>query len=193
MIRRFLSLALCFTLCLLLCACTQDTPTEPVDIPTASTGEDSILVTKAPTKPVGDFTPVYVSAFENTIVLATIPLEEWEGMEAECSPREISQGGCVSCNGEHERETPITRVIILEELVPRSTAQWFRNMIKLESIEGLDLVHMDMVTDMNHMFTACEKLTKIKETTWNLSSVTDMTGIFDGCIGLTEYPDWYIG
>ena len=87
------------------------------------------------------YTPVYASAFGDTIILATVPVEEWHSQESDCPPREISNGGRVKCNGQHESEVPITQVIILEDLIPRVCSGWFRDMIHLENIQGLDKLH----------------------------------------------------
>lgn len=188
---RITAVILCLILCVTLCACQQEKPPVQTDPIETTKGGNSILVTKAPTNGAVDLTPVYVSAFGDTLILATVPLDEWNGEEAECDPREISRGGSVACRGDHEKETPITKVIILENIVPRSTAGWFRNLVHLESIDGLKKLHMEYVTDMNHMFYGCEKLTELDVDFWDVSAVRDMTGLFDGCVALTELPDWY--
>lgn len=136
-------------------------------------------------------TPVYATAFGDTIILATVPVEEWHSEESDCPPREISNGGRVKCNGEHEREVPITKVIILEDLIPRSCSGWFRDMIDLEKIDGLEKLHTHQVTDMSYMFAGCEKLAKLDVSTWDVSKVTDMTEMFKDCYCLTELPEWY--
>ena len=136
-------------------------------------------------------TPVYATAFGDTIILATVPVEEWHSEESDCPPREISNGGRVKCNGEHEQEVPITKVIILEDLIPRVCSGWFRDMIHLEKIDGLEKLHTHQVTDMSYMFAGCEKLTKLDTSSWDVSNVTDMTDMFKDCYTLEKLPEWY--
>ena len=136
-------------------------------------------------------TPVYATAFGDTVILATVPVEEWHSEESDCPPREISNGGRVKCNGKHEQEVPITKVIILEDLIPRVCSGWFRDMIHLEKIDGLEKLHTHQVSDMSYMFAGCEKLTRLDLSTWDVSNVTDMTGMFLDCHCLQNLPEWY--
>lgn len=136
-------------------------------------------------------TPVYASAFGDTIILATVPVEEWHSQESDCPPREISNGGRVKCNGEHEIETPVTKVIILEDIIPRVCSGWFRDMIHLATIDGLDKIHTENVSDMSYMFAGCEKLTTLDLSSWDVSNVTDMTEMFKDCYDLEALPEWY--
>ena len=141
-------------------------------------------------KPVA-YTPVYATAFGDTIILATVPVEEWHSQESDCPAREISNGGRVKCNGEHEQEVPITKVMILEDLIPRVCSGWFRDMIHLEKIEGLERLHTHQVSDMSYMFAGCEELKELDVSSWDVSNVIDMTDMFKDCYSLEELPDWY--
>lgn len=143
-------------------------------------------------KPV-TYTPVYATAFGDTIILATVPVEEWHSQESDCPPREISNGGRIKCNGEHEEEIPITKVMILEDLIPRVCSGWFRDMIHLEKIEGFEKLHTHQVTDMSYMFAGCEKLADLDFSNWDTSKVTDMTNMFQHCYALEQIPQWYEG
>ena len=101
------------------------------------------------------------------LVLATVPVQKWEGFEEpECPAREISKGGQILCGGEHELEFPITRVMIVETLAPDSTREWFSGMTELVQIEGIEKLDMQFVKNMNNMF--------------------------EGCGSLRELPEWYI-
>ena len=83
-----------------------------------------------------------------------------------------------------------TKVIILEDLIPRNCSGWFRDMIYLEKIEGLEKLHTQQVTDMSYMFAGCEKLTKLEIGDWDVSKVTDMTNMFMDCHCLQTIPQW---
>lgn len=178
-------------LSLALLGCMQDKPSGPV-ITVPSRGESPILpgATNNTVKPV-EYTPVYATAFGDTVVLSTVPVEEWDAKEPECPAREISNGGRICCNGEHEQKTPITKVVILEDLIPKVTAGWFRDMVKLQSIRGLEMLHTQGVTDMSYMFCNCESLSGLDLEDWDVSKVTKMTAMFDGCTAMDTLPTWY--
>lgn len=109
-------------------------------------------------------TPVYATVFGDTVLLATYPVLEWEDFEEpDCPAREISQGGQILCGGEHEKEVPITKVMILETLAPDSTREWFYGMTQLYLIEGLEKLDRQFVTDMTDMFRECNALTDLPD------------------------------
>lgn len=181
---------LCAALLITVLGCKDNT--NPMQDPPVQNQEQPILPGfQNPTpKPVA-YTPVYATAFGDTIILATVPVEEWHSKESDCPPREISNGGRIKCNGEHEQEVPITKVMILDDLIPRVCSGWFRDMIHLETIEGLDKLHTHQVSDMSYMFAGCEKLTQLDLSSWDVSKVTDMTATFKNCYSLEQLPDWY--
>ena len=161
---------------------------------TGPSREDKPLldITTAPSEQVEDYTPVYAVAYGDTIYLSKMPMTDPDGAEPECDIREVSLGGRIHCGQEHlGEEKVITRVVITEELCPKSTADWFRDMTALVSIEGLEKVRMAGVTDMSHMFSGCVRLGAIDADDWDVSNVADMTGIFDGCDTLKDKPAWY--
>lgn len=189
-LRKLIALSLAALFCLSLFGCQRE---EEPQI-TAPSREDKPILT-VPTgsadTPV-TYTPVYATAFGDTIFLATVAITQWQGEEPDCPAREVSLGGKISCGGEHEGEAPITRVVITEELHPRSTEDWFRDMVSLERVEGLEKLRTDSVTDMAHMFAGCVRLSHLDADGWDVSGVEDMTGIFDGCDALAEKPAWYV-
>lgn len=185
---------LCCLLALALCGCMFGCGKNPVSDPDASApaNNDPIVpqVNRPTVAPLA-YTPVYASAFGDTILLATVPVEDWHGQESDCPPREISHGGRIKCNGEHEQEVPVTKVVILEDLIPRVCSGWFRDMIHLEKVEGTDKLKTHAVTDMSFMFAGCENLSELDMSTWDVSAVEDMTAMFDNCVALPQLPDWY--
>lgn len=188
--KKILSCLLALVLCACMFGCGDQTPSVP-DV-TAPVNDDPIIPeVNRPTVSTVTYTPVYASAFGDTVILATVPMEEWHGLESDCPAREISNGGRIKCNGEHEREVPITKVLILEDLIPRVCSGWFRDMLYLEKVEGTEKLHTHAVTDMSHMFSGCERLTTVDFSSWDVSQVEDMTGMFDDCVALTQLPDWY--
>lgn len=188
--RKMMALLLAAVLCLPLAGCVKGQPDQPpISVPQSNkpilpgvTGQGQNAV---------ELTAVYVSVFENLAILSAYPVLEQEGKEPECAPRDISAGGSILCGCAHERENPITRILITGPLVPRAMNDWFRNMVHLESIEGLEKIRTDHVTNMSHLFTGCERLNEANLESWNVSGVTDFTGIFDGCTALADLPTWY--
>lgn len=183
-----MSAALITLLCLSLLGCQEEAPE-----PAAPVRQDKpLLSTTSPTEAPTRYTAVYATAFEDTIFLATVPVTQWEGEEPECEVREVSLGGSICCHGEHESKTPITRVVIAEELRPYATSEWFQGMTALTTIEGLEKVNMENAIAMDHMFSGCSRLSQLQVDDWDVSGVLDMTGIFDYCDALAEKPSWYI-
>ena len=183
------TLLLTVLLCLSLMGC-QKEKEERVP-PSRSTDP---IMSIAPTTPTDSeyHTSVYVTVFGDTAYLATYPREVGDNNEEpECGIREISKGGTILCGSQHEQEIPITRVVILDQIHPDSTANWFRNMTALRTISGLGNLYTENVTDMSNMFNGCTRLAELEADRWDVSNVTDMTGIFDGCETLAVKPSWY--
>lgn len=187
-LRKCVAFSMVIALCLCLGACAK----EPERVPAPSQGGSPILpgAAQTPTTP-NDFTTAYVTVFEDTAIIAAYPVESWNNQQPECYPRELSFGGSILCGCEHEKEYPITRVLIMDRVVPRSMAGWFRNMVHLKEIKGVEKIQTYSVTDMSYLFAGCERLTEVYIDDWDVSSVTDMTGIFEGCRALTVLPSWY--
>lgn len=189
MLKRAALCLLAAVLCISVFGCSRKDPSPdiPIQIPTHAV----LPGFNNPTPKPVTYTPVYATAFGDTIILATVPVEEWHSEESDCLPREISNGGRVKCGGEHEQEVPITKVLILDDLIPRVCSGWFRDMIHLEQIEGLEKLHTHEVTDMSYMFAGCEKLSTLKLDDWDVSKVTDMTAMFESCYSMETLPAWY--
>lgn len=195
-LKRILALLLAVLLCVSLCACGR----EEQEKPTAPTRENKPILPgfADPETNQNDYTAVYVTVFDNLAIIATYPVlqnpdpnADPENLEPECPPRELSDGGNILCGGDHEDEYPITRVLITDQLVPKSMSGWFRGMAHLQQIDGLEKILTHHVTDMNHLFAGCGRLSQVNIEGWDVSKVVDMTGIFDDCPALAEKPSWY--
>lgn len=66
-----------------------------------------------------------------------------------------------------------------------STRHWFYYMTALSSIDYLDYLNTDNVTDMSCMFQNCTSLENLDITSLNTANVTDMSAMFSGCSSLT--------
>lgn len=195
-LRRVAAMAAALVLCLTAVACSEQKSPRG----TAPTRENKpILPGFSETDPSpNDYTAVYVTVFEDLAILATYPVlvnpnpdADPEKTEPECDPRELSDGGSILCGGNHETDRPITRVVIADQLVPKSMNGWFRDMVHLQQIDGLEKVLTHHVTDMNHLFAGCGRLTEVNIDAWDVSGVNDFTGIFEGCAALSQLPSWY--
>ena len=57
----------------------------------------------------------------------------------------------------------------------------FQNLSKLTTIEGLENLNTEIVTDMSNMFSMCSSLTSLDLSTFNTSSVTKTVAMFQSC------------
>ena len=84
----------------------------------------------------------------------------------------------------------ITTVVFDESMAEcrtlTSTRWWFTNFQMLRTINGLENLKTDNVTDMCAMFNGCSSLTKIDLSMLNTANVTTMQMLFDDCINLTS-------
>ena len=80
--------------------------------------------------------------------------------------------------------TGLQKVIIVEDIYP--TSLQFNGCTQLESIEGLDKLHTDNVTNMNGMFSGCARLTTLDLSNFDTAKVTDMSSMFNECSSLTK-------
>lgn len=151
------------TVCILLvlagvlagCSGNRRKPDHEVTVPLS---DKPILPTSVQTEGV-PHTPVYATVFGDTVLLATYPVLEWEDFEEpDCPVREISKGGRIACGGEHEKEVPIVKVMVLEPLAPDAMTGWFSGMTSLSLIQGIELLDTRYVTDMTDMFQECNSL-----------------------------------
>ncbi len=67
-----------------------------------------------------------------------------------------------------------------------STAYWFHNCMDLRTIEGIENLKTDNVTDMSFMFNACYGLTNLDVSGFKTDNVTYMSGMFSHCSSLTS-------
>jgi len=67
-----------------------------------------------------------------------------------------------------------------------STAYWFSGCLALKTIEGIENLKTQNVTDMHGMFESCSNLTNLVVTGFNTSNVTNMSNMFAQCSQLTS-------
>ena len=69
---------------------------------------------------------------------------------------------------------------------PTTLRAFFSNLLKLETITGLEYLNTEKVTDMNNMFSSCSELTSLDVTHFNTAKVTNMGSMFYSCSKLTS-------
>ena len=99
-------------------------------------------------------------------------------------------------NGEYDIINPpewskyagIKKAVITSSMAdyyPRSTAAWFTNLRELQTIEGLENLNTDEVTDMSSMFYGCASLKELDLGGWDTRNVNNMNCMFFECSSLT--------
>ena len=73
-----------------------------------------------------------------------------------------------------------------EDAYPSSTYYWFGQMSNLTSVEGMEYLYTEGVTNMAYMFYGCSQLTGIDVSTFDTSNVSTMAYMFSGCSKLSS-------
>ena len=68
---------------------------------------------------------------------------------------------------------------------PTSCYEWFYGCTHLTTIEGIEYLNTENVTNMSWMFSNCWILTTLDVSNFDTKNVTDMIGMFSGCRALT--------
>ena len=69
---------------------------------------------------------------------------------------------------------------------PTTCNSWFYNFTSLETIQGIENLNTEEVTDMNTMFNGCKKLNSLDLSSFNTEKVENMAFMFQNCSGLTS-------
>ena len=69
---------------------------------------------------------------------------------------------------------------------PTSCYMWFCGFWQLTTIEGIENLNTEEVTNMRGMFWGCSGLTSLDLSSFNTAKVTDMNSMFNGCSDLTS-------
>lgn len=81
----------------------------------------------------------------------------------------------------------ITKIKIMEEIAPNQMIYAFGDMNGLQSIEGLDKINTEKVTELSYVFNGCYDLGgSIDISSWNTQNATTMEDMFRSCGSLTS-------
>ena len=90
--------------------------------------------------------------------------------------------------GWNSNDETITRVVFDDSFANcstvSSTAYWFYNLRNLTTVEGIQNLNTQNVTDMSYMFMYCSSLTTIDVTNFKTDNVTNMNSMFGYCFSL---------
>ena len=84
--------------------------------------------------------------------------------------------------------TLVTKVSFYDEIVPSTTAYYFKDLTNLTTFENMNNLETSLVTDMRSMFAGCTSLISIDVSHFNTSNVTDMRFMFAGSVKQTNTP-----
>ena len=68
---------------------------------------------------------------------------------------------------------------------PTSCCEWFNGCTDLTTIEGIEYLNTENVTDMSRMFANCKALTTLDVSNFDTKNVTNISGMFYACHALT--------
>ena len=93
-------------------------------------------------------------------------------------------------SGWYEHRYDITKVVFDKSFANYnhlfSTAYWFNYCKYLTTIEGIENLNTDNVTNMRYMFYDCSSLKSLYVGNFNIANVTDMCSMFEGCSSLKK-------
>lgn len=131
------------------------------------------------------FTPYAVLSDDNTVL--TFYFDDQKDARGGLSVGPFSSYNEVAW---HNQRQSITKVVFDDSFancrIITSTAQWFGGFNYLTSITGIGNLKTDNVTDMNGMFSGCIQLTSLDVSGFNTSKVTNMLAMFNACNKLTS-------
>ena len=73
-----------------------------------------------------------------------------------------------------------------KQVKPTSCYSWFDSFSNLTTIQGIENLNTEEVTNMMFMFYGCKKLTSLDLSSFNTANVTNMNGMFNSCSSLTS-------
>ena len=124
----------------------------------------------------------------------TVGYAKWEGNTLIFyGGKSVPEGACRLNKGEEFPGwggNPYCSKVVFDEsfkdVRPTSCYQWFGGSWGLTTIEGIENLNTEEVTNMSGMFYDCQSLTSLDLSSFNTAEVTDMCGMFNNCWSLTS-------
>ena len=132
----------------------------------------------------GYFTPVFEYAEFNN---ATGTLTFRRGPSKPTGAYELNDGDYFPMWTNHSNN--INKVVFdasFAKARPTTCYNWFYNFEKLTTIEGIEYLNTEKVTNMRYMFYGCSSLASLNLTSFNTAEVTDMSFMFYECYALAS-------
>jgi surface protein len=99
----------------------------------------------------------------------------------------LNSGGAAPAWYSNQTNASVTKVVFdpsFADARPTTTYDWFKDMSRLQAIEGISYLNTSEVTIMSSMFYNCSKLTSLDLSSFNTAKVTSMGSMFWKCSNL---------
>ncbi len=131
-------------------------------------------------------TPIYAKLYEDgTLILSSIDYTD-SNRTLKKDFRELTNKAFANYYSSTTYASLVTKVIIYNEIVPITTSYWFSGLNNLSTIENIDNINTELVTEMTSMFSGCKSLARLDLNSFDTENVTKMDSMFDYCENLTD-------
>lgn len=83
-----------------------------------------------------------------------------------------------------DNKESVLKVIIEEPIAPSDVRKMFKDFTNISSIENMEYLHTENITNMSEMFLNCSSLTKLDLSNFDTDMVENMHSMFEGCTSL---------
>ena len=129
----------------------------------------------------------YIATYESST--QTLTFKEFVGETLPENSAWVKDKMTVADINKNLRNSTIVHIVFdksFSTYTPTSLRDFFRSILNLETITGLEYLNTEKVTDMSYMFCNCQTLTSLDVTKFNTANVTNMSYMFYGCSKLTS-------
>ena len=113
-------------------------------------------------------------------------LKEYGNIKDENYTSEFIDGNRVANTPWFEERESIKNVIILSEIYPKNTANWFAQCSNLNTINNIEKLETEYITDMSYMFYNCLNLQSLDVSSFDTRKATNMRSMFYNCVNLSS-------
>ena len=113
-------------------------------------------------------------------------LKEYGNIKDENYTSERIDGNRVANTPWFEERESIKNVIILSEIYPKNTANWFAQCSNLNTINNIEKLETEYITDMSYMFYNCLNLQSLDVSSFDTRKATNMNTMFYNCVNFSS-------
>ena len=158
---------------------------------------EGVIEPDTPVDPIIEYTDVYVTLYEEEVLgfsndeskiegLTPIDGKTWDITDLTFTGEISSATSYTATTPWFEDREKVTRVVFVNEIVPKSITALFMGCTNLTEIEGIENLNTSNVSNMACMFWYCSKLTSLDVSNFDTSNVTNMFTMFGLCNSLTS-------